>query len=270
MTGKIVKGIAGFYYVHTEEYGVLECKAKGVFRNRSIKPLVGDDVSVELLNQESLTGNIIEVFPRKNELIRPAVANVNQAVVIFAVVEPEPNLNLLDRFLVMMTKQDVDTIICFNKADLSSDKRLESLEEAYRNCGYRTLFISAKKQSGTAELRELLLGKTTVLAGPSGVGKSTVMNLMQLSLIRAYARSAGFSEVTVRDGRTVLRYDAAARPDGMRLLAVLSEEGDMRLLAGEPPAIEWRDKRANVAEFVKKLPQFLYRLKHCIASEKTV
>ncbi len=179
MTGKIVKGIAGFYYVHTEEYGVLECKAKGVFRNRSIKPLVGDDVSVELLDQESLTGNIIDVFPRKNELIRPAVANVDQAVVIFAVAEPEPNLNLLDRFLVMMTKQEVDTIICFNKADLLSDKRLAELEEAYRDCGYRTLFISARKQNGTVALRELLLGKTTVLAGPSGVGKSTVMNLMQ-------------------------------------------------------------------------------------------
>ena len=103
MTGKIVKGIAGFYYVHTEEYGVLECKAKGVFRNRSIKPLVGDDVSVELLDQESLTGNIIEVLPRKNELIRPAVANVDQAVVIFAVAEPEPNLNLLDRFLILQS-----------------------------------------------------------------------------------------------------------------------------------------------------------------------
>lgn len=179
MTGKIVKGIAGFYYVHTEEYGVLECKAKGIFRNRSIKPLVGDDVSVELLDKEDLTGNIIDVFPRKNELIRPAVANVDQAVVIFAVAEPEPNLNLLDRFLVMMTKQEVDTVICFNKAELSSDKRLQELEAAYRGCGYRTLFISAREQSGTVELRELLLGKTTVLAGPSGVGKSTVMNLMQ-------------------------------------------------------------------------------------------
>ena len=179
MTGKIVKGIAGFYYVHTEEYGVLECKAKGSFRNRSIKPLVGDDVNVELLDEESLTGNITEVLPRKNELIRPAVANVDQAVVIFAVAEPEPNLNLLDRFLLMMTKQEVDTVICFNKADLSSDKRLQELAKTYQNCGYRTLFSSAREQKGTTALRDLLLGKTTVLAGPSGVGKSTVMNLMQ-------------------------------------------------------------------------------------------
>lgn len=179
MTGKIVKGIAGFYYVHTEEYGVLECKAKGIFRNRSIKPLVGDDVSVELLDKESLTGNITDVLPRRNELIRPAVANVDQAVVIFAAAEPEPNLNLLDRFLLMMTKQEVDTVICFNKADLISDKRLQELETTYRDCGYRTLFISAREQRGTADLRELLVGRTTVLAGPSGVGKSTVMNLMQ-------------------------------------------------------------------------------------------
>ena len=97
-----------------------------------------------------------------------------------------------------------------------------------------------------------------------------VMNLMQLSLIRAYARAAGFSDVTVRDGATTLRYDPAVRPDGLRLLAILSEESGARLRAGEPVVIEWRSKSANVAAYVKNLPQFLYRLKHCITDEKQV
>ncbi len=97
-----------------------------------------------------------------------------------------------------------------------------------------------------------------------------VMNLMQLSLIRAYARAAGFSEVRVRDGGATLKYDASARPDGMRLLAVLSEESGARLLSGESTSVEWRQKGANVEEIVKILPQFLYRLKHCILNENAL
>ena len=101
MQGKIVKGIAGFYYVHVVESGVYECKAKGIFRKDGVKPLVGDNVEIEVLDEEEKKGNIREILTRKNELIRPAVANIDQALVVFAVTKPKPHFNLLDRFLVM-------------------------------------------------------------------------------------------------------------------------------------------------------------------------
>ena len=114
MQGKIIKGIAGFYYVHVVESGVYECKAKGVFRKEKIKPLVGDDVDIEILDENEKTGNIISILPRKNELIRPAVANIDQALVVFAVTKPSPHFNLLDRFLVMMESKQIPVILCFN------------------------------------------------------------------------------------------------------------------------------------------------------------
>ena len=101
MTGKIMKGIAGFYYVDVEESGIYECKAKGIFRKEGQKPLVGDLVEIEILDEAEKTGNMTRILPRKNELIRPAVANIDQALVIFALENPTPNLTLLDRFLVM-------------------------------------------------------------------------------------------------------------------------------------------------------------------------
>ena len=105
MQGKIIKGIAGFYYVYVVESGLYECKARGVFRKEKLKPLVGDEVEIEILDEIEKTGNIIQILPRKNELIRPAVANIDQALVVFAVTEPQPHFNLLDRFLIMMEKK---------------------------------------------------------------------------------------------------------------------------------------------------------------------
>ena len=176
MQGKIIKGIAGFYYVYTEEYGVLECKAKGIFRKENIKPLVGDDVELELLSEDELTGNITEILERKNELIRPAVANIDQALVIFSITHPEPNLNLLDRFLLMMQTQDLPVIICFSKQDIAGEEQQEQLQRIYGNIGYKVMFISAKEEQGVEAVLELLKGKTTTVAGPSGVGKSTLIN----------------------------------------------------------------------------------------------
>ena len=179
MQGKIVKGIAGFYYVHVVESGVYECKAKGVFRKEKIKPLVGDNVEIEVLNEETKTGNIIQIAPRKNELIRPAVANIDQALVVFAVTKPTPHFNLLDRFLVMMERKEIPVILCFNKKDIAEDPEIAELEAIYEKCGYPIVFTSAKEQENIAVLRQMLQGKTTAIAGPSGVGKSSLINLLQ-------------------------------------------------------------------------------------------
>ena len=183
MQGKIIKGIAGFYYVHVEEKGIYECKAKGIFRKDNTKPLVGDDVEMEVLSEEEMTGNIVQILPRRSELIRPAVANVDQAVIIFAITKPSPNLNLLDRFLVMMQTQNLPCIICFNKLDIASTEEQEWLRSIYEPCGYEVLFVSAKEAANQPEsletLKEVLKGKTTTVAGPSGVGKSSLINSLQ-------------------------------------------------------------------------------------------
>lgn len=178
MKGKIVKGIAGFYYVHVVESGVYECKAKGIFRKEKIKPLVGDDVEIDVIDDKEKKGNIIEICHRKNELIRPAVANIDQALIVFAVTKPKPHLNLLDRFLIMMESKEIPVILCFNKKDLASDEEWRELEEIYSACDYPVVFTSAMKQENIDEIRTILDGKTTALAGPSGVGKSSLINLL--------------------------------------------------------------------------------------------
>ena len=179
MRGKIVKGIAGFYYVHVNDCGIFECKAKGVFRKDHKKPLVGDDVVLDVLDEEKKLGNISEILERSSELIRPAVANVDQALVIFSIVKPQPNFNLLDRFLIMMEQQNLPCIICFNKLDMDEADSGKAYEQIYRQCGYETLLVSAGTGQGVEELKELLKGKTTTVAGPSGVGKSSLINRLQ-------------------------------------------------------------------------------------------
>ena len=179
MQGKIIKGIAGFYYVNVVESGVYECKAKGSFRKEGIKPLVGDDVEIEILDENEKTGNIVQIKPRKNELIRPAVANIDQALVVFAVTKPKPHYNLLDRFLVMMEQKEIPVVLCFNKTDIAEHPEIAELQEVYAPSGYPVLFTSAREEANIEELKSLLKGKTTSIAGPSGVGKSSLINLLQ-------------------------------------------------------------------------------------------
>lgn len=179
MQGKIIKGIAGFYYVHGEDGEIYECKAKGIFRKDNKKPLVGDDVEITVLDEKDKEGNLIRILPRRNSLIRPAVANVDQAFVIFALEDPKPNFMLLDRFLIMMEREKIPTVICFNKKDLAAQEDVEKLFRTYQGCGCQLILSSAARGEGVEEIREILAGKTTVVAGPSGVGKSSLTNLLQ-------------------------------------------------------------------------------------------
>ncbi len=180
MQGRIIKGIAGFYYVaDVVESVVYECKAKGIFRKEKIKPLVGDVVEYEVISGEEKTGNITGILPRKSALIRPAAANVDQALVVFAAAKPCPHFSLLNRFLVMMERQGIPAIICFNKKDIVQSDELEKLREIYRASGYPVIFVSAKEKENIEGIREALRGKITAVAGPSGVGKSSIINCLQ-------------------------------------------------------------------------------------------
>lgn len=199
MTGKIIKGIAGFYYVHDGHGKVYACKAKGIFRNKKIKPLVGDNVVFTVLDETDQEGNIEEILPRKNMLIRPSVANIDQAMIMFAITHPNPNLNLLDRLLVMMETKEIPVIICFNKVDLTGQEEEQRYRDIYEKAGYPVYFISADQNQGISQVLSLIRGKTTVLAGPSGVGKSTLTNVLQP---KAGMETGGISEKIKRGKHT--------------------------------------------------------------------
>ncbi len=178
MEGKIIRGVGGFYYVHAKGT-VYECRAKGIFRKDGVRPLPGDLVEIAVLDEMEKKGNLERILPRKNELIRPAVANVDQAMVIFAFDSPKPNFNLLDRFLVSMEQKGIPPVILFNKLDLAREGQREEIVDRYAPAGYRLLFVSAAQEKGMEEVRAALYGKTTTVAGPSGVGKSSLINRLQ-------------------------------------------------------------------------------------------
>lgn len=191
MKGKIIKGIGGFYYVKTSD-GLIECKARGKFRHKDMKPMVGDDVEIEVSNGK---GVIEEIFERKSELIRPTVANVTQAFVVFAVKNPDINFDLLNRFLILCEHNNIEAIVCLNKVDLVSEEEREAIKQKIVDIGYEVLYINAKKGIGVEKLREKLANNETVLCGPSGAGKSTLIN----TLTEKYHMETG--EVSEKIGR---------------------------------------------------------------------
>ena len=177
MRGKILKGIGGFYYVQTAD-GVYECRARGIFRKENRKPLVGDDVEISVTDPRDMEGSLDELLPRRNELVRPSAANIDQVLVIFAADRPQPNFNLLDRFLISMRQKHLPVIICFNKSDLVSTETIDAYKSIYAESGALVCSCSVLTGEGLEEVRSLLLEKTTCVAGPSGVGKSSLTNFL--------------------------------------------------------------------------------------------
>ncbi|SDZ78837.1 ribosome biogenesis GTPase [Lachnospiraceae bacterium NK3A20] len=222
LKGKIIKSISGFYEVYTDSSMnteadmtgaggivcdaaglVYRCRAKGVLRALHQKPLVGDDVLFDVTDTAAVPpeGNVVSLLPRRNELVRPYVANVDQACLLFAITNPAPSYNMLDRFLISMKIKGLPAVLCFNKLDLASEERIRELREVYEQCGCRVLFISTKDPDSLEELRRILRGKTSVITGPSGAGKSSLIN----RLIPGSRRETGELSRKIARGRNTTR-----------------------------------------------------------------
>ena len=194
--GIIVKGIAGFYYVDTEN-GIIECKARGAFKNARLKPTVGDRVEIET-GQDPSAGVVTKIMDRRNLFERPPVSNIEQFIVVSAMKEPEPNLIIVDKFLSSAEARGVDSVICFTKRDLASEEDEEKLRSIYSGV-YPLLFLDLRQPEGVRELLPYLKGKSSALAGPSGVGKSTILNALRGDSPEGQAAETG--KVSSKTGR---------------------------------------------------------------------
>ncbi|MBQ9914753.1 MAG: ribosome small subunit-dependent GTPase A, partial [Clostridia bacterium] len=200
LTGTIIKGIGGFYYVKTPE-GIIECRARGHFRKDGEKPLVGDKVQISQTAEDLQKGSVDEILPRKNVFIRPPVANIDQLLVTISVKNPESSLYLADQLTVAAEVMGVQPVICINKLDLD-EKRAEEIRNIYETVGYPVVMTSAKAEQGLAELCDILKDKITAFAGNSGVGKSSLLN----RLCEDFALETGSVSQRTSRGRHTTRH----------------------------------------------------------------
>ena len=183
LTGRIIKGVGGNYQVVTDS-GEFTCQARGLFRKEGITPLVGDFTRISVVDEEKRSGYLLEILPRKNELIRPKAANIDQAIFVCAIVPPM-SLEVMDAFLINCEEQNIPAVLCINKIDLDDKKGYKEVVKSYQTAKYKVLAVSAATGFGLEELHEVIKNKTSILAGPSGVGKSSLFNKLypQYSLI---------------------------------------------------------------------------------------
>ncbi len=210
--GTIVKGIGGFYYVEASGF-VYECKAKGQFRKNRITPMVGDDVLIKL--GENGSENVIReiIMPRKNEFVRPPVANIELSLIVAAAAEPDPIFSFIDKLIVMSEKNETDIILVFNKCELISDEEKEHIKSIYRAAGYPLLMVSAVTGEGIGELKELIKGRKTMLSGASGVGKSSLANILG----GFEMETGGISRKTQRGKHTTRHVELLTGDDGIMI-----------------------------------------------------
>lgn len=208
MEGLVIKGIGGFYYVDTGS-DIIEAKGRGIFKKDGITLAVGDRVGLEIIDDAEKKGIINSIYPRKNQFIRPPIVNVDTFVVVFAASKPKPNLVLVDKFLVMAQMHGVEAIICINKSDLVSPEVLAEYRAIYENI-YPVITVSARTGEGMEELKYSISAKTAALAGPSGVGKSTILNYL---IPHANMETGSISEKTKR-GKHTTRHVEIFKADG--------------------------------------------------------
>jgi ribosome biogenesis GTPase len=175
MKGIIIKGIAGFYYVKAGGK-TFQCKARGIFKKDGIVPYAGDEVIIRKIDEDEAV--IEEILPRKNSFIRPPIANVDCFVIVTSVTQPDPNPEIIDKFLVMAEHNHTDIIVCINKIDLAAAENRKEIEEIYRDI-YPLVSVCGKTGQGVDQLAALMKGRKCALAGPSGAGKSTLLNRLQ-------------------------------------------------------------------------------------------
>ncbi len=168
MRGIIIKGIGGFYYVKTADGSVCECRARGIFRKNGIKPTVGDEVEIE-------NSSVEKIYERRSYLIRPSVANIDNLIIVISAANPSPDLLLTDKLTVAAEASGITSVICINKTDLADAVEIEKI---YRMAGYSVIVASATELVGAKELKEVVKGKISAFAGLSGVGKSSILNLL--------------------------------------------------------------------------------------------
>lgn len=177
--GRIVKALSGFYYVEYNDK-IYQCKARGKFRKKDLKPLVGD--FCEFSYEEGSDGYVLSIEKRKNELVRPPICNIDQALLVFSAKEPDFSSILLDRFLMVIESKGIEPVICVSKIDLCDNEDIAKFMEPYIIAGYKVIYISSKQKQGLEEIKEVLKDKVTVITGQSGVGKSSLLNALDIHL----------------------------------------------------------------------------------------
>ncbi len=205
--GRIIKALAGFYYIDDGK-DIHQCRARGKFRKDAIKPVVGDFVEFQRGNHDD--GYLLNILNRKNVLKRPPIANVDQALLVFSRNEPEFSTTLLDKFLLLIEYNDIEPIIVISKMDLETDDNIVQYIEQYRKAGYKVIETSSKLNKGIDEIKEVFKDKVTVITGQSGVGKSSLLNALDISLdleTNQISKALGRGKHTTRHVELLQLYD---------------------------------------------------------------